>query len=288
MNDLDYTPKHKMWLAMEIKQVKRKVLLLGDGAVGKTSLIRKFVTDKFDDKYITTIGTKITKKDLRYSTQDGEMALTLMIWDILGQKGYKSIQSSSYRGAEGALIVCDLTRKETLDSMQEYWIPELQKVTGDIPMIFVGNKCDLIDQRQISEEMLAAAAGQFGSQFFVSSAKTGENVEIIFKSLGERVIGDKAAPAPVPPASQEQEITDLTGVTDRIINDFCEAFGDRETAMAMVRQQFSQAGVDVKAPEKQALLRAAERLAEVEKGFRDDFTVKSALAKRKRLIEQYG
>lgn len=272
---------------MDIKQVKRKVLLLGDGAVGKTSLIRKFVTDKFDDKYITTIGTKITKKDLEYDTQDGELVLTLMIWDILGQKGYKSIQASSYRGAEGAMIVCDLTRKETLDSIKEYWIPELQKVAGNVPMIFVGNKCDLIDERQISEDELKAAAGDYESLSFVSSAKTGENVEMIFRSLGERVVASKVK-AERKDVQQQDEITDLTGVTDHIINDFCEAFGDRETAMAMVRQQFSLAGVDVKAPGKQALLTAVERLADVERGFKDDFAVKSTLAKRKRLIEKHG
>ena len=272
---------------MDGKQIKRKVLLLGDGAVGKTSLIRKFVTDKFSDDYITTIGTKITKKDLRYTIQDEELTLTLMIWDILGQKGYKSIQSSSYRGAEGAMLVCDLTRKETLDSMKDYWIPELQKVTGGVPMIFVGNKCDLIDERQISEDELAGTAQQYSSQSFVASAKTGENVESLFKILGEEVI-EGGKPSQSSNAVQKVEITDLTGVTDQIINEFCDSFGDRETGMAMIRQQFMGAGVDVKNPEKQTLLVAVERLAQVEAGFKDDFAVKSTLAKRKRLIEEHG
>ena len=273
---------------MSGRQVKRKVLLLGDGAVGKTSLIRKFVTDKFSDDYITTIGTKITKKDIAYNNPDGELTLTLMIWDILGQKGYKSIQSTSYRGAEGAMMICDLTRKETLDSLEEYWLPELKKVTGDIPLVFVGNKSDLIDERQVSEDLLEGTAKKFGFQSFVSSAKTGENVETIFNILGEGVIDYGQSEKAAAPAAQKEEITDLTGVTDWIINDFCEAFGDRETAMAMVRQQFSLAGVDVKAPEKNALLNAVDRLAEVERGFRDDFSVKSTLAKRKRMIEQHG
>ncbi len=272
---------------MNIKQIKRKVLLLGDGAVGKTSLIKKFVTDKFSDDYITTIGTKITKKDLLYNTSEGEITLTLMIWDILGQKGYKSIQSSSYKGAEGAMIVCDLTRKETLASMVEYWIPEMRKVIGEVPIIFVGNKCDLIDERQISADELAGTAQQYGCQSFVSSAKTGENVESIFNALGEKVI-EGGKPSQASNIIQKEEITNLTGVTDQIINEFCDSFGDRETGMAMIRQQFTAAGVDVKAPEKQALLVAVEKLALVEAGFKDDFAVKSTLAKRKRLIEQHG
>jgi len=278
------------WVTMDVKQIKRKVLLIGDGAVGKTSLIRKFVTDRFDDKYITTIGTKITKKDMRFNLKDGEMVLTLMIWDILGQKGYTGIQASSYRGAEGAMIVCDLTRKETLASTVDYWIPELRKVAGEIPLVFVGNKCDLIDSRQISESELQATAATFGSNSFVSSAKTGENVEAIFTHFGEMVlsVGEKSASGTAAPAAPAREIRSLTDVTDMIIQEFCDSFGDHETAMAAVRQQFSLAGVDVKDPKKDTLLKAVERLAEVEKGFKDDFAVKSTLAKRKRLIEQYG
>jgi len=274
---------------MDIKQVKRKVLLIGDGAVGKTSLIKKFVTDRFDDKYITTIGTKITKKDLRYDVPGNEMILTLMIWDILGQKGYTSIQASSYRGAEGAMIVCDLTRKETLASTIEYWIPELRKVAENISFVFVGNKCDLVEERQISEDELKETAAKFGSSSFVSSAKTGENVETIFSKLGELVLNTDSRENDTTDAETvAKEIKNLIDVTDIIIKEFCDILGDQETAMATMRQQFSLAGVDIKKPNKESLLKAVERLAEVEKGFKDDFAVKSTLAKRKRLIEQYG
>src|SRR5436309_1950018 len=93
--------------------VKRKILLLGDGAVGKTSLIRRFVVDKFSDDYITTIGTKVTKKDLRIESPSKATDMTFMIWDVLGQKGYRGIQESSFQGAKGALLVYDVTRPET-------------------------------------------------------------------------------------------------------------------------------------------------------------------------------
>jgi small GTP-binding protein len=273
---------------MEVRQVKRKVLLIGDGAVGKTSLIRKFVTDKFDDKYITTIGTKVTKKDLRFKSGDSETVLTLMIWDILGQKGYTSIQASSYSGAEGAMIVCDLTRKETLSSTTEYWIPQLRKVAGQVPLIFVGNKCDLVEARQISEAELNGIAATHGAPAYVSSAKTGENVELIFQRFGELVLLGQAAAAQ-PAAGQEQrQAANLTDVTDMIISEFCALQGDHETAMATIRQQFSLAGVDVKNPTKAALMDAVERLARIESQYRGDFDVKSTLARRKRLIEKHG
>ncbi len=273
---------------METRQLKRKVLLLGDGAVGKTSLIRKFVTDKFDDKYISTIGTKVTKKEMRIETSGEEVLLILMIWDILGQKGYKSVQATSYKGGEGVMVVCDLTRKETLDNLKEYWIPELQKAVGEIPMIFVGNKSDLLEERQITEEELGAVAAEFNSTHFMGSAKTGENVEAIFEKLGEEVfvLGKKGTTRPV--TEHQQEISSLLDVADIIINDFCEAHGDRDTAMAMIRQQFSSVDVNIENPNKESLLKAVERLAELEKIFKDDFAVKTTLAKRKRLIEQYG
>jgi len=105
--------------------VKRKILLLGDGAVGKTSLIRRFVVDKFSDDYITTIGTKVTKKDLRLESPGKATDMTFMIWDVLGQKGYRGIQESSFQGAKGALLVYDVTRPETAESLHEYWIPHL-------------------------------------------------------------------------------------------------------------------------------------------------------------------
>ncbi|KYK30592.1 MAG: hypothetical protein AYK23_00955 [Candidatus Proteinoplasmatales archaeon SG8-5] len=273
---------------MEVRQVKRKVLLLGDGAVGKTSLIRKFVTDKFDDKYITTIGTKVTKKDMRFKGPEGEVLLTLLIWDVLGQKGYKAVQATSYKGGEGVLMVCDLTRKETLGSLKEYWMPELRKVTGEVPMVFVGNKCDLEDEREVSDGELGAMAGEFGSPHFISSAKTGENVETMFRSLGELVFAPRKEKASAPEPAAEVEMSSLVDVADKIINDFCEEHGDRDTAMAIVRQQFANAGVNIVKPDKEALLKAVDLLAELEKQFKDDFARKTTLAKRKRLIEQYG
>lgn len=275
-------------MSADVKQIKRKVLLLGDGAVGKTSLIHKFVTDKFDDKYISTIGTKVTKKDLRLKEKGCEILLTLMIWDVLGQKGYRSVQASSYKGGEGVLLVCDLTRKETLASLKEYWIPELTKVTGNIPKVFVGNKCDLVTERQISEDELEAFAAEFKAPYFLGSAKTGENVELIFGKLGEQVMCQRETEKPVEDTTWKRELSGLLDVADQIINDFCEAHGDRDVAMAVIRQQFSAASVDVEHPTKETLLKAVEKLAEIERGFKDDFAVKTTLAKRKRLIEEFG
>jgi len=165
--------------------IKRKVLLLGDASVGKTSLIRRFVVDKFSDDYITTIGTKVTKRDLRLELGNRTVDLSLMIWDVLGQKGYKGIQESAFRGARGVLLVYDLTRPETRESLGEYWIPRVRSVAGAVPMLIVGNKVDLIPSKAKATEEVAEAGKAHGMPPFVSSAKTGENVEAAFLAIGK-------------------------------------------------------------------------------------------------------
>jgi small GTP-binding protein len=269
---------------MELRRIKRKALLLGDGAVGKTSLIRKFVTDKFDDKYITTIGTKITKKEMVFKEQNIE--LTMMMWDILGQKGYTTIQSSSYRGAEGAIMVCDLTRAETLRSLEEYWMPELGKVVGDVPLVFVGNKVDLLEQRQVSEDELAAFAKRFGAPFYMSSARTGERVEDLFKKLGELVLAERVDVSVE--GGAYKEIKTIVDATDSIIMDFCQSYSDQEMAMSIVRTQFAKAGLDVKAPTRDGLLKAVDLLAEAEKGLKDELAISQNRMRRRQAVERAG
>ncbi len=159
-----------------MKEIMKKICLLGDGAVGKTSLIRKYVYDVFDDKYIMTIGTKVTKKVLTID----DIKLTLLIYDVLGQKRFARIHSSYYRGASGAIIVCDVTRAETVDNMA-LWAQSLFKVVSNVPVIFIGNKIDL---SVAPEEKIKHIADQYNAKYFFTSAKTGENVENIFYELG--------------------------------------------------------------------------------------------------------
>lgn len=270
------------------KHVKRKVLLLGDGAVGKTSLIRKFVTDKFDDKYIATIGTKVTKKQLELKTKDEIIYLTLMIWDVLGQKGFRSVQSSSFRGADGVILVCDFTRAETLRSLEEYWVPSIGDNISKLGLVFVANKSDLTDGVQFSLDELQKLASKYSTLAYPSSAKTGENVEKLFLSLGEMLTDKK-----VTPDSQDFTIIEnipeemnIVAVTDFVINDFCNNYGDTEIAMPIIRQQFARAGVDIREPTKEGLLKVIDLLAEVEQDLKDKNAVKENRTKRRLLVEK--
>lgn len=262
-------------------RIKRKVLLIGDGAVGKTSLIRRFVVDKFSDEYITTIGTKVTKKDLRIESPAKVTDLTLMIWDVLGQKGYRGIQDSSFQGARGALLVYDVTRPETSQSLQDYWLPHLLPVTEPIPVVLVGNKVDLADSQKEAQEMLDERRDALGAPGFLSSAKTGLNVEASFLALAKGMISETDVQIEQGEAV-DGAVHSFIAVADRIVMDFCDLMGGHEAAMPIVRQQLVRAGVDVKAPTREGLRLAVEYLAEAESDFRNAADVEAT--KKKRLV----
>lgn len=164
----------------------KKICLLGDGEVGKTSLIRKFVYDDFNDKYLMTIGTKITKKAIILKSEEGEINLTMMINDIVGQVEFERIHKQYYRGSKGGIFVCDLTRKNTLEKMK-WWIDSFNQVVGDVPLILLGNKLDLVEQHQITEKDIEGFAKEFNCSYFLTSAKTGENVELAFDKIGREI-----------------------------------------------------------------------------------------------------
>lgn len=119
-----------------------KILLLGDGAVGKTSLLRRYTEDEFEEDYIATIGANLKTKNIE------DMGIELSIWDLYGQKSMSpGKHSSNYVGAEGAMIVFDSVRRNTFEHITR-WIEDLYKVIGKVPIVIVGNKRDLLMEFQ--------------------------------------------------------------------------------------------------------------------------------------------
>ncbi len=163
--------------------IQKKVCLLGDFAIGKTSLIRRFVEGRFDESYLSTIGTHISRKPLNIGGQE----LVLLIWDLAGGDKFSPVMASYYRGAAGALLVCDLTRPETLTILERY-AQDFWHVNPQTPLVVVGNKVDLVDQRRISDEELAIFAQTLSAPWYTSSAKTGVNVETCFMTLGKLIL----------------------------------------------------------------------------------------------------
>ena len=164
-----------------------KVIIVGPAAVGKTSLLNRFVHNEFDLKYKLTIGVDFLTKTLEY---EPSKFAKLHIWDIGGQERFKFLHRSFYEGAFGALLGFDLSRQHTFSSMKT-WLSEMRSILNDdIPKVIIGNKSDLIPEigQIIDRNEVEEYAKNEGCLYIETSAKTGENVEIAFLELTHRMI----------------------------------------------------------------------------------------------------
>ena len=161
--------------------LQNKICMLGGFGVGKTSLVSRFVSSVFSDRYLTTVGVKIDKK--KVSLDSGEM--TLMLWDIYGQDEFQTVRDSYLRGATGYLLVADGTRYSTLDTAVALQ-KRAESVIGRVPFLLLLNKRDLDREWQVDEQTLVTLADQ-GWRVVKTSAKTGEGVEDAFTTLAREM-----------------------------------------------------------------------------------------------------
>ena len=249
---------------------KVKVVLLGDGGVGKTSLVRRFVVDQYSDDYITTVGTKVSKKSVNVGSALDEVEMIMQIWDVLGQKGYSGVQETAIKGAQGVLVVYDVTNGESRRAIDDYWMPAVWRLAGVIPMVLAANKSDLAEDRVWAEEYLYFLAQKYTCPGILTSAKTGDKVELAFKALGDQILRSahhavKHIDLVTPP---QEPVDRLIRVTDKIMTDFCYRMGGVETGMPIVKRQLGLAGLDVHAPTAEAIRALINRLATVEQDFK--------------------
>jgi small GTP-binding protein len=167
--------------------IQKKICMLGAFAVGKTSLVSRYVTSIFSDQYLSTVGVKIDKKLV---TVDGQ-ELTLMLWDIAGQDDYQTVQPSHLRGMAGYLLVADGTRWMTLDVARQLQ-EKAVSVAGPVPFILLLNKSDLSAEWEVDEKRLMALA-ELGWRVVRTSAKTGEGVEAAFELLARAMLGPRSS-----------------------------------------------------------------------------------------------
>lgn len=161
--------------------IQKKVCMLGTFAVGKTSLVRRFVESIYSDKYHTTIGVKIDKK----LVQLDESELMLILWDIEGTESEHELRKSYLRGAAGYLLVADGTRHDTLYKALALQT-RVEETVGSLPFLFLLNKVDLTEQWSIDERE-TAALGEKGWEVIQTSAKTGLGVEQAFHTLAKKL-----------------------------------------------------------------------------------------------------
>ena len=156
-----------------------KVVLVGDSSVGKTNIMSKYLKNEFHEDSKATVGVEFGSKQF---TIEGHQ-IKAQIWDTAGQERYKAITSAYYKGAKGAFVVYDITRKQSFDSVDK-WINDLKAAADKkLSIIIIGNKCDLEDQREITKEQGEEKAKSFGFSFIETSALSGENLEKGFEML---------------------------------------------------------------------------------------------------------
>jgi small GTP-binding protein len=163
--------------------LKYKITLFGPAAVGKTSILLRYIKDFFSHNLKKTIGSNFLVKDLLIDGKD----VRLMLWDIGGQERFSSIRSIYFKGSNAALGVYDITNKQTLLKIPG-WVSSIKKsVKKGIPMILVGNKTDL--ERKVDRKEGEELARRLGCDYMETSAKTGDNVDKVFEKLAKACLG---------------------------------------------------------------------------------------------------
>lgn len=161
--------------------VSKKICLVGAFAVGKTSLVRRFVYDRFDDKYISTIGVKVSRKTVMVPQKTEVTELNMLVWDLAGSEEFSAVRANYMRGSAGAVVVVDVTRPDTLAVIWEY-IDNLRSVAPKVAIVMAANKSDVVVDAALGKTV-ADFADDLAVPLFCTSAKTGENVELMFRRL---------------------------------------------------------------------------------------------------------
>ena len=168
--------------------IAKKICLIGDFAVGKTSLIRQYVEGQFSDKYLTTVGVKISRKSLELSCpgKSAPVQFKLIIWDLEGRTQFEALTPSYLKGASGAIVVGALDRQLTLASLEQH-VQTFLSVNPAKPIVIALNKADLVpsDRRDVLVEQCREITGSEVLDYQLTSAKTGENVDALFEGLAQ-------------------------------------------------------------------------------------------------------
>ena len=160
-----------------------KIAILGDPAVGKTSLIEKYITNSFRENYQPTLGVNIISKNIRI--EEFNSKIRLLLWDIAGQEKYELTRQSFFQGCVGAFLVYDITRYSTFEQIKIKWLEDFKKFSRfNGVYILIGNKSDLKDSIKVSYDEAKSLSEEINAaEFLETSAKYGENVEEAFKKI---------------------------------------------------------------------------------------------------------
>jgi small GTP-binding protein len=162
-----------------------KVIVIGDPAVGKTSLLSKFATNQFEEKYLPTVGVSILKEPIELKDEDA--GVTLMFWDIAGQPQFYMLHRPYFNGADGMLLVFDITRSSTFSNINNWYSSAVKYGLSGVPRILIGNKAHLKEQKKIILPMAEHLSEKLNAPYFETSNLTGQNVKAVFQKIAELV-----------------------------------------------------------------------------------------------------
>jgi len=172
-------------IGVKSEEYAYKLILGGEGGVGKTSMVMRFVQDNFQENYKATIGTNIMKKECDF--KDLDTKVRFVIWDLAGQAQFTRVRQTYLKNSEAGLLIFDVTRRETFDKIKK-WHEDILKDSKNTSLILIGNKIDLLDQRVVKREEAEALAKELGLSYFETSAKDGIGVNDAFKMLALQMI----------------------------------------------------------------------------------------------------
>lgn len=296
-----------------MEEVLKKVVLLGDSAVGKTSLMNRFIHNEFNEEYISTVGARVSKKVVNVELYDQEYAVNMMVWDIIGSEGYESTQSRHIAGLNGGILVSDLSRPETIKKLGKYWLPLLSKTTGETlpPILYVGNKLDIANETVASQtpnlfsemdknvrEKDIIERYKVLDPYVITSAKTGEGVEEGFRTLAIMMMMEHHSYDPLTRQMDEviaesiyaeDERKTARSVLDMIVADFPFVVQSSEVSRTILQDCFGRTDMSKDEPNPEGIRRIIECLTRLalDKGAKGS-TVKKYKEKWLETLSRFG
>lgn len=169
-----------------VESLTLKILVLGDSNVGKTSLLLTYTDNYFPESHVATIGVEYKIKTIQIK----DYTVNLQIWDTSGQERFRSITKNFLRGADGIVFVYDITSKKSFNAIKG-WMADAESNSEGFEQVIAGNKSDLKSRKEVEKEAADRLAAKKGIKNFETSAKLDENVDVLFRTLAEQIIGDK-------------------------------------------------------------------------------------------------
>ena len=166
-----------------------KVIVIGDPAVGKEDLLIKLATNRFEENYLRTVGVQISKKTIELKNL--EVTVTLVFWDIAGQPQFYMLHRPYFNGADGMLLVFDITRSSTFSNVNNWYSAAIKYGLSGIPRILIGNKSHLKEERKIILPMAEHLSEKLNAPYFETSTLNGENVKAVFQKIAELIYTSK-------------------------------------------------------------------------------------------------